>query len=282
MKLKVSPDFMLIDLKDSLEKLGSENLWVVDQLRDLPKHNPEAGERVAFVPKQISNRDMLEVIKQGLAESVIQPFRPDVLLRDIKSWVHLRSDEGRYFIDPIAILLPELIQRKDIQFLPNSEQKEFIRMEVESFLHPFGNKSAHASIAAVFEELYMNAVIDAPREAGEMPSQQVVDEKHKIDVLLGVDSHSILIGFRDYFGSLVPERLIGKLIKVADMGKFSSMNFGPFGGAGIGTTILMENSSHVFFGRQKNQISLVCCLIPRNLNNRDRQSYPRTLHFIFK
>ena len=215
---------------------------------------------------------MLKYISELDGGSVLQSSAED-FENDVRAWVKIRENPRQYFEHPLQTLLTTKGTFED-HFVEGKEKKLEIRELVNNFGSKHGNVSCQESILAIFEELFMNAVIDAPREAGN-PSLQ-----KGARIFLGADESRMGVACQDLYGSLKLVKLLRRLKEVYEQGAGTAINLHGPGGAGLGATIMIEKSSLICFGVIPGQMTTVSCLVHRNLSHRRRAELSKSLHFV--
>lgn len=143
-------------------------------------------------------------------------------------------------------------------------------------------------ISAVADELFTNAVYNAPfvdlaTHLNPGISRHDVDIKYdgrrQGRLFLARRDSRLLIGCEDPFGSLDLMRYLNKIKDAYLRGPTATMNFGP-GGAGLGSYIIFNSGSSLYFGVWPGQATILCAVIPLGLSNRRRVQLPKHLHWI--
>ena len=215
---------------------------------------------------------ILKHISEQAGGSVIQSDQIN-FEKDVRAWVNLREASAEYFKKPLQALLAPTGTFEE-RSLENREKKPEIRDWISDFGTRFCNVSGQEDLLCIFEELFMNALIDAPRESGREGSFQGVN------FFLGADDSRMGIACRDPFGSLKIEKLLRRMKEVYEIGAGTAINLRGPGGAGLGAVIMMEKSSLLCFGVIPGQVTTVSCLIHRNYSHRKRSEVAKSLHFI--
>lgn len=125
------------------------------------------------------------------------------------------------------------------------------------------------------EELLMNAQVNA---VGTKPKD------HKIMSHLKVEYRDNLLSFSavDPYGVLEVKRFIKKIEAGQALGLNKSMNFGK-GGAGVGSSLIFQNSDSIFLGVLPTRKTRVSVIMPHNVTERKYEGIQRSVHiFNFK
>lgn len=233
-----------------------------------------------FWSQDLSPLEVLSLVDRAKTLSVIQSVR-EYFSQDVLNWIKLRKNSANYFADPLRASLCE-IEASQVFEYSNGEDKQSLRDQIEAFSTQYSNQACVDSVLILFEELFMNATIDAPREAEKNSVHLTAHEKYKIRFHLGVDANRIVIASEDPYGSLNPKKLISRMVQVYSQGAGEAINLHSPGGAGIGCVLMFENSSILTIGVKKNQMTIVSCTVYRHLNRRQREAIKKSLHIIYQ
>ena len=218
--------------------------------------------------------EILRTIQDGKAETVLQSEPPD-FPQDVQAWVDLRREKARYFERPLETLLCQGEDFKTIA-VSSAGEKTSVRLEVEGYASAHGNQSCVDSAMALFEELFMNALIDAPREAAKHGRAGATTAMFH----MGIDERRLGLACVDPHGSLDLGKLLNRMRDVYARGAGKAINLREPGGAGLGCVMMLEHSSLLTFGVQKNRATAVSCLIPRHLSNRRKAELKKSFHVL--
>ena len=266
--VKDGSDHAAYDLPSEIVQLGS-NLELIHQ-----KHLPAlpADPKRACWSVNLEPRELLRVLQQGPAPSVLQSDAAD-FDEDVRGWVSLREKPLDYFANPLQILMPNGTDVTSLR-IAGPHQKENLRQDIIKFASARGNDPCVESMLANFEELFMNAMLDAPREA-KNPSPSTGST-----FFLAADERRLGIACQDPHGSLDISKLLNRMSEVYEQGAGAVINLCGPGGAGLGCTIMMENSSLICFGVRPDQTTVVSCLVHRYLSYRRRAEIKKSLHLV--
>ena len=207
------------------------------------------------------------------------------------------NDAEGFFRHPISsILTPTAVgpvsEKSLIQIeerFDSSSQKRAVIGSVTKYMESKGlSQTLIEDVTAVADEFFTNAVYNAPfidPVTGKNPGVSRQDTEVKLDggkfarLLFGHDAAQVVIACEDPFGSLNLERYLNKIKATYLRGPAATMNFGP-GGAGLGSYIIFNAGSSLYFGVKPKQMTLLCCVIPLGLSYRKRVQLPKHLHWI--
>lgn len=143
-------------------------------------------------------------------------------------------------------------------------------------------------VTAVADEFFTNAVFNAPfidtatnRNPG--ISRQDLEVKYEAGLqgrlFLASDDSRLVVGVTDPFGALDLKFYLNKIKATYLRGPAATMNFGP-GGAGLGSYIIFNTGSSLYFGVWPKRATVLCCVIPLGMSYRKRVQLPKHLHWI--
>ena len=159
------------------------------------------------------------------------------------------------------------------------DDKEDLKKKSMKFVKSLSSPAVTSAGDAIIEELYMNAVIDAPREAQLLGIQveNPVCEMHFCQT-----ENWPQISCTDPYGSLAVGKLISRMDEVYTKGAGQAINMDGTEGAGLGCVLLFEQSACLSLGVQAAQRTKVTCLIPLGISNRQRADMRKSLHWLEK
>jgi len=215
-----------------------------------------------------------------LVKLVKGPSLHHVVCRLSPHFADLEKECHRLEADPQYFFSEEFIRGtsqdwKEIHF-SGAADKPQLHSEVEHFLQGKGHSSLITASQAVIEELYMNAVIDAPREAKSQGVQAPSKSNH---LHLGFQAQFLVISCTDYYGALSVSKFVNRMDEVYARGAGEAMNRAA-GGAGLGCVILFENSTSLFIGVKKGQVTRFVVWLPLKASHRQREQMPKSIHRI--
>lgn len=158
----------------------------------------------------------------------------------------------------------------------SSADKPALKKDALEFIEAIGSVSVTTSADAIIEELYMNAVIDAPREAAK---KNIVVADPVSEIFLCQTEKWLQISCSDPFGSLDVSKFLHRMQEVYSKGAGNAINLSSGGGAGLGCVILFEQSTCLILGVQPRKKTKVTCLIPLGVSNRKRAEMKKSLHW---
>lgn len=163
----------------------------------------------------------------------------------------------------------------------NPKDKPFLKDEVANFTQAIGSISVTQAVDIVVEELYMNAMIDAPREAQKRGYKtQKYDGENAAQVELYWSGPRLIVNCSDPFGALDVEKFLKRMDEVYSKGAGEAINLKGGGGAGLGCVMIFEQCLSLFLGVQQGHRTLVSCVIPVGMSNRQKTLARKSLHRI--
>lgn len=262
-----------------------EQSWL-DQVKiESPDVHLIDGQNFQEHPRTIIISDDLE--PQDLVQSFVQKKALHWLQKnecsfseDLNCLSRIVQDKNRFFVEGAKSLLLDPTDSHRFRFT-GPPDKQVLKEGIENFVKKIGSQSVLEASESVTEELYMNAVIDAPREAQRLGYRDKAEyrpgEASELEMYL--NKNRLVIAVRDPFGALNAHKFIERMNEVYSRGAGQAMNRGD-GGAGLGCVILFENSVSLFLGVVKGQTTLVACVIPVGKSNRQRAVMKKSLHRI--
>lgn len=197
--------------------------------------------------------------------------------KDFETLVYLFHKPTEFFENPAKAVLRKALKILSWDFTSPSDKE---RIKKNCFTHvEAGNHVIRESVAAVFEELFMNATIDAPRSSLARKLESQAYEKHGPARLhLSVEPGRLCLACEDPYGTLDVEKFVGRMHEVYTRGAGAAVNLeSHMGGAGLGCVMLFEHSANLFVGAQPGQRSVVACVLPTDLSHREKDGVQKSL-----
>lgn len=216
--------------------------------------------------------------------------------KELKSAQNLVGNEDLYREFPLSVILtPDAVSKESERSLLAYEQQFDSSNQKREGLDSLSNVAQTRGISqtviddliAVADELFTNAIFNAPfvdintqknpginRHTGEVK----LDGGKFARMFLAHHENRLVIGCSDPYGSLDLKRYLNKIKATYLRGPAATMNFGA-GGAGIGSYIIFNAGSSLYFGVWPGQATVICCVIPVGISNRKRLQLPKHLHW---
>lgn len=199
---------------------------------------------------------------------------------DVKLAADIVADPKIYFQRKTESILG--LKKKYIEIpFSRSEDKESVKEKIANFIEDIKNNALEESLNAVFEELFMNAIIDAPREYLRIgKNKHLYDEGQTAKLHLQTSDNRLVIACEDPFGALVLGKLLARMHEVYQKGAGEAINLHQPGGAGLGCVMMFENSISLYVGVQSGVSTLVSCVLPIGMSYRQKAAIKKSLHLI--
>jgi hypothetical protein len=192
---------------------------------------------------------------------------------DLQMTAHWLEDAQSYFENSC---LTNPTHKDSFKFTDKSNKAE-LRDRMVRFIDGVQGPALPDAAVAIFEELFMNATIDAPKEAQRlgMPSQQAENE-----FILERHAKKLVISCRDSYGTLDVQKFLDRMAEVYEKGAGEAINMNEPGGAGLGCVILFENCTRLIIGSHRGRWTKVTCILPIGCSQRQRAEMKKSLHRI--
>lgn len=228
--------------------------------------------RKVFVDDSLSPKSVIANFHEKKINHLVQKNQ-DYFIQDLKRAAFIADQPEKYF-EPGTVLI-DTEGADNLTITINSrEEKVMLIDKAMEFLKRVGNETAIQSAVSVIEELYMNAMIDAPKEANKLG---ITGRPTTCTFELSYNKKQLQIGCTDSHGSLDVGKLIARLNEVYEKGAGEAIRLDGDGGAGLGCFFLFEQCSTVIFGVKKGIHTKVSCLLPTNISSRKRNEIKKGL-----
>jgi len=254
----MAPDMSLIDLQDTAAASFPNN--------------------TVFVAGTLEPNQIVDQVLDKNITSVIQT-NEKFFHEDLKRLAKLREDPPGYFKNHVVFLFPDAVDTLHIE-VKASTNKEEVREKAVAFCADVKGRNVTESVIAIFEELYMNAIYDAPNEAKKQKLKSAALVDQAAHLCLVRSETQLGISFSDNYGSLNSQKFLRRLREIYKEGAGQVINLRNEGGAGIGCSLMFENASSIILGVIPGVQTLVSCVIPLGLNNRQRAEIKKSLHLV--
>lgn len=262
---------------------GVLSAWPQKNSRELVHHSlwREHGnnEKICF-GESLPAAEVVHLICEGRAQSVVQE-NDRWLSTDLGAALSIRENPRSYMQTPGEVLLGGVDSAWSWGFSDRCEKQELKQRLLSQCAE--GTDSLRESIGLIFEELFMNAMIDAPREVLSLPpdSQPAEGLSTMSQMQLARRGDRVCLSCVDPYGTLKIPKFVGRMNEVYRQGAGQVINLNSDrGGAGLGCVILFENSAVLALGVAKGRRTVVSCVLPMNLNHRQRAALGKTLHLV--
>lgn len=240
------------------------------------------GENKICFGENLGSQAVIGMVNDQRAKSLVQ-LNPDWFVTDLAAAVTLRKDPSSYFAAPGETLLGGVDETWSWDC---TDRREKIKIKDEILALSKGfTESSRESLGQIFEELFMNAFIDAPREAGIRLMEKGLDPKlissGPVRVNLVRQQNRLCLSCEDPHGTLLIQKFLDRMKHVYANGAGQVINFNSDrGGAGLGCVLLFENCSTLALGVAEGQRTTVSCVVPTSLNHRQKSLVQRSFHIV--
>jgi hypothetical protein len=248
------------------------------------------------VGEALTPEQMLQMVVDGNVEHVCQKSGHLFDKEMLSAETMVRSPESYLEFPAATILSPhdlnEAAEKKLLlvdQPFNCSSQKQVILTLVTDAMQAKGiSQTIMDDVVAVADELFTNAIFNAPfvdktthiNPGVSRSGLDITLENGKTGRLfLAHDESRLVIGCRDPFGSLELKRYMARILATYQQGAAATINFGS-GGAGIGSYIIFNAGSSLYFGVWPGAATQLCCVVPLGVSNRKRIQFSKHVHWI--
>jgi hypothetical protein len=187
-------------------------------------------------------------------------------------------DNPREFLErPLPTLFKESPNALILPF-HKKEDKPLLLSQIDPFLSMTGSRIVQEHSRILFEELFMNAVFDAPAEAKKLG---LPSKKKRCELTLAYDHEKLVISCLDTYGSLNPLKMVTRIRDIYNHGTKDIINLGQRkGGAGIGCSLLHHYSSSMIIAAERGICTRVTCSVPIKISQKHFYSLGKNLQII--
>lgn len=231
-----------------------------------------ATKQCIFVEDNLEPEQLIAEMNGQSLQYILQKnqgrFEKDVLATG------LLFENAKGYFDSEYSFSPDPILRSKKLMFETPIDKEQLKLDTAAFVTHIGSAGVSQAAEAVIEELYMNAMIDAPREA---KRKGLKFEKLTAEFFLCQTEKCLQISCTDPYGSLEIPKFLSRMKEVYDRGAGDAISMDVTGGAGLGCVILFEHSFAMILGVQPGQQTKVTCLISLGVSNKQRTQMKKSL-----
>lgn len=193
-----------------------------------------------------------------------------------------------FFKDPVGSVIQNSTSLVDVNF-QSSTEKSGVIAQVSMKLRGLNLAGSFVDqVQLVVDEMFSNAIYNAPATDLKTNINSNVDRSSGViamhsgktgRIYVAHDDTRVLLGCADPYGTLNLDYYLGKVLGNYQNKNGPSINFGP-GGAGIGSYIIFNSGSSLYFGVSPGNATIISCVFPMKMNNRQRSLVPKNLHCI--
>lgn len=172
------------------------------------------------------------------------------------------------------------IQDLNINF-KQSKEKENTIQKVLSWCKNLPRISRRQdSIRLIVDELYTNAIYNAPPSLRKSGQPRTVSKKSVLnaELFLSASNERLLIGTRDRYGTLCLDSLLAKISTSFRDGLSAAINQGP-GGAGIGCRLMFDQCLAFYIGVRPRYETIVAFTLPIGRSAQPNEIDFKNIHF---
>lgn len=269
MKFLQKEDILFSDISESVKTLFPDV-----KVCALKSQGDVAGKDIIFVDENLA-------ADQAVYEMTTKDLN-HLLQKNEKYWEEsllasgrLLTNRAQYFDSSFCFMAETAEANTSISF-EGAKDKANLKEQCLRFFEKIGSASVVAAADAIVEELYMNAVIDAPREAEKKGYQPRTSTK--AEIYLSKTGNWLQIACTDSFGSLEIKKFLNRMNEVYQQGAGEVIQMDDSRGAGLGCVILFEQSTCLILGVSPGKMTKVMCLIPLGFSNRQRVEMKKSIH----
>lgn len=235
---------------DNQSTIIHSNTWTQDQMLDLAA----SGRHHCFINTESS-----------LVES------------ELYSSLKIESNPVDFLNNPLPFWFQTKPQSLILSFKKKADKIELIQ-QIEPFLEKTGSKLIQENVRILFQELFMNAIFDAPKEA---KKRGITDSKKDCEMILAYDHEKFVISCIDHYGALDPLSMVIRIRDIILAESTKVINFDRSqGGAGIGCSLLFRYSSSLSIVVDEEKCTRVSCTIPLKTGQKKFHLLEKNLHYI--
>ena len=222
-----------------------------------------------------SDGEILEIAAHGDIHSFLNSNNKN-FEGDLQTALKVHNNPRQLLENPLPLLFIEYPKVLILPFL-KKEDKAQLLAQIEPFLQLTGSLIVYEHTRILFEELFMNAVFDAPSEFKRLGLKSRI--KH-CEFILAYDKENLVISCFDSYGSLNPINLVTRMRDIQNQGTKNIINLGQRkGGAGIGCSLLYRYSSTMSIVVDKGVGTRVTCSIPLKISQKNFYSLGKNLQY---
>lgn len=191
------------------------------------------------------------------------------------------KDPATYFQAPARGLLRNTVASRTWDFGPTTSKAKLFE-ELLAVTDAFESRGLSGCVSATCEEVYMNALLDAPNAAIRLGSETApYASREHAKIHFAHDGERLVIACEDPYGELSPAAFVRRMDEVYTQGVRGAMRMEAGQGAGIGCVLMFESCESLFLGVQPGKKTLVSCVIHLRASQKKRAGFRKNLHLIY-
>lgn len=217
--------------------------------------------------------------------------------KEVESSNYLIASPESYLEFPVSTILSPTHLNKaaeralisdEFKFDSSNEKQVVLENVVKALQSKSFPQTIVDSVVAAADEFFTNAIYNAPfvdLKTHKNPGLNRKNTEIRLSggkfarLFLAHDEGRLVLGCEDPFGSLNLLNYLKSIKATYTRGPAATMNFGP-GGAGIGSYIIFNAGASLYFGVWPGRATILCCVVPLGMSNRQRIQMPKHLHWI--
>lgn len=257
---------------DSRLKALLQKIYVLRIPDELDQINLADKSKTIVVVKNASIYAMLQIFNRGFSHC-LQEDRADFAKELFTSCLMiirpqaLVSHEIPFFFEK-AVRTPGTTRNQDFLFIEgsSSQDKEKIIATIREFLNGYSRlKPIEDLCIQITDELYTNAIYNAPIDRENTPSFVQIDRTSRVDlkpgkkieIFLAYEDDLLVVGCIDPFGTLKRDFLLKYLSKTYAVSQ-ANPNL-ESGGAGLGLKMIIDNSASIYIYGEPGKKTIISC-----------------------
>lgn len=257
------------DTSELSAKFPDVNVYTLSDSQTAP------AEPCVFVEESLEPQQVVEVVQKRNLRHIVQK-NEGYFGGSLAAAGRLLQSRNEYFQSEYCFSTEPILKTHLISFAGPADKAK-LKTESTQFIELLKSAAVGSASDAIIEELYMNAVIDAPREAGH---KGIKVQDPVCELFLCQTESWLQISCADPYGSLAVTKLIARMNEVYTRGAGNAINLEGNEGAGLGCMILFEQSVCLILGVHAGKKTKVTCLIPLGISNRRRAEMKKSIHWL--
>lgn len=231
---------------------------------------------IFLFPNSLTKDELLNKVSSGQMSCLINcngsNFKSELLTA-----IKIKAHPKEFIYEPTSFLFNKEYKEKTLVFNQSTNKTHLFKI-IEEFLDETNSRLVKDNSRILFEELFMNSVFDAPKEAN---SRRIEIPQQDAEMTIAFDNSKVVISCLDRYGLLNTRKFIQRINKIITQGTDELINFDPKkGGAGIGSSLIYRYSSTLCIVVDQNQASRVTVTIPLKMSFKKFESLKKNLQII--
>lgn len=223
-----------------------------------------------------AQNQMLELAASGLHHCFLNTLSP-LVESELYSSLKIESNPLDFLSNPLPFWFRNKPETLVLSFKKKTDKLEMMR-QMEPFIERTGSRLVQEHVRILFQELFMNAIFDAPR-AGK--TKGISASKKGCEIILAYDHEKFVISCTDHYGALDPLLMVKRIKDLLLAESTKVVNFDrKIGGAGIGSSLLFRYSSTLSIVVAEEKCTRVSCTVPLKMSQKKFNLLEKNLHYI--